>query len=88
MSSGVRQGSRPRRSTMWTGKKLSLAPSSSSGLSMLSTSVILFATHIEIKVFFSTAGTLSSQNSLTGIPSPINPSNILLRSSLAVLLAF
>ena len=39
-------------------KKLSLAPSSSSGLSMLSISVILFATHIEIKVFFIIAGTL------------------------------
>ena len=58
MSSGVRQGSRPRRSTRWTGKELSLAPSSSSGLSILSTSVILFANHINIKVFFSTEGTL------------------------------
>ena len=58
MSSGVQQVSKPRRSTRWTGKKLSLAPSSSSGLSIFSTSVILFAAHFEIKVFFSTAGTL------------------------------
>ena len=58
MSSGVRQVPRPSRSTRWTGRKLLLAPSSSSGLSILSTSVILFATHTEIKVFFSNAGTL------------------------------